>query len=53
MGFGSLNEVIKFGLTLTETNIGGYMNTGWDLVSNLSGGTAVCCLIAWRHQAAD
>lgn len=55
MGFGGLNEVIEFCLTLTlpETNIGGYMNTGWDLVSNLVGVTAACCLIAWRHQSAD
>jgi hypothetical protein len=36
MGFGGLNEVIEFFLTLTlpETNIGGYFNTGWGLVSN-------------------
>lgn len=42
-GFGGLNEVIEFFLTLTlpETNIGGYINTGWDLVSNLDGVTAV------------
>lgn len=55
MGFGGLNEVIEFFLTLTlpETNIGGYINTGWDLVSNLVGVTVACGLIAWRHQAAD
>ena len=54
MGFGGLNEVIEFFLTLTlpETNIGGYINTGWDLVSNLVGVTAACCLIAWSHQTA-
>jgi hypothetical protein len=52
MGFGGLNEVVEFFLTLTlpETNIGGYINTGWDLVSNLGGVTAACCLIAWRHR---
>lgn len=55
MGFGGLNEVIEFFLTLTlpETNIGGYINTGWDLVSNLVGVTVACLLIAWSHQAAD
>ena len=54
MGFGGLNEVIEFFLTLTlpETNIGGYINTGWDLVSNLVGVIAACVLIAWRHQVA-
>jgi hypothetical protein len=51
MGFGGLNEVIEFFLTLTlpETNIGGYINTGWDLVSNLAGATVACSLIAWCH----
>lgn len=43
MGFGAMNEVIEFAATLLvpETNVGGYVNTGWDLVSNLVG-----CLIA-------
>ncbi len=40
MGFGALNEVIEFAATLLvpETNVGGYLNTGWDLVANLVGG---------------
>lgn len=39
MGFGALNEVVEFVATLLvpETNVGGYINTGWDLVSNLVG----------------
>ena len=39
MGFGGLNEVVEFiaVLTLPKTNVGGYTNTGWDLVSNLAG----------------
>lgn len=39
MGFGALNEVVEFiaTLALPETNVGGYVNTGWDLVSNLVG----------------
>lgn len=43
MGFGAANEVVEFLATrlLPETNVGGYDNTGWDLVSNLVG-----CLIA-------
>ena len=38
-GFGALNEVIEFAATLLvpSTNVGGYVNTGWDLVSNLVG----------------
>ncbi len=41
-GFGALNEVIEFAATLLvpKTNVGGYMNTGWDLVSNLVGAIA-------------
>jgi hypothetical protein len=43
MGFGALNEVVEFFATLTvpETNVGGYENTGWDLVAN-----AVGCILA-------
>jgi uncharacterized membrane protein YjdF len=39
MGLGALNEVIEFVATriLPSTNVGGYSNTGWDLVSNLLG----------------
>ena len=48
MGFGALNEVIEFVATLTvpETNVGGYENTGWDLVSNLLGSVVAAVLIA-------
>lgn len=43
MGLGAMNEVIEFTATriMPETNVGGYDNTGWDLVSNLAG-----CLLA-------
>jgi len=43
MGFGALNEIIEFiaVLLIPNTNVGGYINTGWDLVANASG-----CLIA-------
>lgn len=39
LGFGALNEVVEFAATLLvpETNVGGYVNTGWDLVSNTVG----------------
>jgi hypothetical protein len=47
-GFGALNEVIEFVATLLvpETNVGGYRNTGWDLVSNLVGATLAVFAIA-------
>lgn len=47
LGFGALNEVVEFVATLLvpETNVGGYRNTGWDLVSNLVGATVAATLI--------
>ncbi len=51
MGLGAVNEVIEFVMTLVlpETGVGGYTNTGWDLVSNTVGAVAaaVVCLV-WR-----
>ncbi|MFO7871265.1 MAG: hypothetical protein R6V03_07535 [Kiritimatiellia bacterium] len=46
-GFGAINEIIEFAATLSlpETNVGGYVNTGWDLVSNLSGSVIAAVLI--------
>lgn len=43
MGFGAANEVVEFAATrlLPGTNVGGYENTGWDLVANMTG-----CLVA-------
>ena len=48
LGFGALNEVVEFFATLTvpETNVGGYINTGWDLVANTVGCT-VAAFIIW------
>jgi hypothetical protein len=39
MGCGGVNEVIEFVATriMPHTNVGGFVNTGWDLVSNLAG----------------
>lgn len=48
LGLGSINEVIEFTLVMTipDTNVGGYINTGWDLVSNTVG--ALIAVIAMR-----
>lgn len=57
MGLGALNEVVEFAavLSLPETNVGGYINTGWDLVSNTVGAT-IGGLLMWglakRERAA-
>lgn len=52
VGLGAINEVIEFIAvkTLPETNVGGYDNTGWDLVANLLGAATagVAILIGGR-----
>ena len=47
MGFGALNEVLEFiaVLTIPNTNVGGYENTAWDMVSNLVGSTIAAVVI--------
>ncbi|MDB6006713.1 MAG: putative rane protein [Prosthecobacter sp.] len=47
MEFGALNEVIEFiaVLTIPNTNVGGYENTGWDLFSNLAGASLAAVII--------
>lgn len=47
MGLGALNEVVEFVATLTipNTNVGGYENTGWDLVFNMLGACLAAILI--------
>lgn len=39
LGFGAINEMIEFLITrfVPDTNIGGFENTGWDLVANTVG----------------
>jgi len=52
LGFGALNEVIEFVATLTmpETNVGGYINTGWDLVANTVGAVTAVALIRFLDR---
>src|SRR5690606_5357715 len=51
-GFGAFNEVVEFAATLMmpHTNVGGYENTGWDLVSNLVGSTLAACGVRWKEN---
>ena len=51
VGFGALNEVIEFiaVLTIPNTNVGGYENTGWDLVANLIG-ASLAAVIIWLRR---
>jgi len=38
-GLGGLNEMVEFLISqlVADTNVGGFENTGWDLVANLAG----------------
>jgi hypothetical protein len=47
MGVGAVNEVVEFAASrLANTNVGGYLNTGWDLVFNTIGCTTAAAWIA-------
>lgn len=53
MGLGALNEVVEFAATLLvpETNVGGYENTCWDLVANMTGALAAAAGIwLWSRR---
>lgn len=52
MGLGALNELVEFIATLLipETNVGGYLNTGWDLVANFVGSTTAAVTIYWHAR---
>ena len=47
MELGALNEVVEFVavLLIPNTNVGGYINTSWDLVANLVGCGVAASLI--------
>lgn len=49
MGLGAINEIIEFiaVLLIANTNVGGYDNTGWDLVSNGVG--AIIAAVIIKH----
>jgi hypothetical protein len=53
-GFGALNEIVEFAATMiAETNVGGYINTGWDLVANAAGATIAACLVFFLGSRAS
>jgi hypothetical protein len=46
MGLGALNEVVEFIATrITVTNVGGYVNTGWDLIFNAVGASIAAAIL--------
>jgi hypothetical protein len=52
MGLGSLNEIIEFVavLAIPGTNVGGYENTGWDLVANMVGALTAVKVAKATHR---
>lgn len=52
-GFGALNELVEFVATLLvpRTNVGGYVNTGWDLVANGVGSAVAAVLIGLGERS--
>jgi uncharacterized membrane protein YjdF len=52
LGIGGVNETIEFLATVAHAGagVGGYTNTGWDLVSNLVGASAAAFLIGRAHD---
>ncbi|RMH30591.1 MAG: hypothetical protein D6693_00115 [Planctomycetota bacterium] len=53
LGLGAVNELVEFAATriLPETNVGGYENTGWDLVANTVGASAAAAALWARRRA--
>jgi len=52
MGVGAANEVVEFAAShLFASNVGGYENTGWDLVANMVGAVAAAAGIwLWSRR---
>ncbi|MBN1477215.1 hypothetical protein JXA47_10715, partial [Candidatus Sumerlaeota bacterium] len=56
MGLGAMNEVVEFAATqsIAEVNVGGYENTGWDMVFNLIGcAVAVAGIVLFSRHPRD
>ncbi len=57
LGLGAVNETVEYLTTLVNqgSQVGGYVNTGWDLVSNVVGAVVAGLLIAGtaRRQERD
>jgi hypothetical protein len=51
MGVGALNEVVEFVMSqVAETNVGGFVNTGYDLIFNTLGCTAAAVWLRLRRS---
>ena len=52
MGVGAINELVEFIATLAHAgaHVGGYHNTGWDLVANASGALVGGAILIRHHE---
>ncbi len=55
VGLGAVNETIEFLTTMARggSHAGGYINTGWDLVTNLAAAFAAAFALHRRQTAGD
>ena len=54
LGLGAVIEIFEFLITLfVSTNVGGYADTGWDLVFDLLGASAVALWLARNRRPLD
>jgi hypothetical protein len=55
MGVGALNEMAEFiaTLVLEDTNVGGFDNTGWDLVFDLVGAVTAALVLRGQSRTAE
>jgi xanthine/uracil permease len=55
LGLGALNEAVEFVATLAHggSHVGGYTNTGWDLVTNTVAGVLAGVVVDRRRRHAD
>ena len=53
LGIGAINETIEFAIALLpgESNVGGFSNTGWDLVANAAGSASAALFAVWRETS--
>lgn len=54
LGLGAINELLEFVavLTIPDTNVGGYVNTGWDLAANAAGALIAAFIVTRRYRHA-
>jgi hypothetical protein len=51
LGAGAFNEMVEFAMSrVADTNVGGFVNTGWDLIANTVGCTLAAAWLRLRRS---